>query len=182
MVTSKLNIVLFCAIYLISVLPSLLSCFSSGNISLPEVPAKRKMQTSHCRSPSVRQRSVSPSMRHRSRTRERQNRNRSLSRERVAPKDLQHPMLVKREGGHQKATKGMWNFRWQKNASFFYFVGKMLKHFKRKVTCWKNALTFQEKSNIFFVSLLLNQFANSYYFWILICIIIFFFLATFACD
>jgi hypothetical protein len=81
MVTSKLNIVLFCAIYLISVLPSLLSCFSSGNISLPEVPAKRKIQTSHCRSPSVRQRSVSPSMRHRSRTRERQNRNRSLSRE-----------------------------------------------------------------------------------------------------
>jgi hypothetical protein len=167
-VTSKLNIVLFCAIYLISVLPSLLSCFSSGNISLPEVPAKRKIQTSHCRSPSVRQRSVSPSMRHRSRTRERQNRNRSLSRE----SSSQRPSTSYASETRRRAPESH-----KRNAEF-----PMTEERKFFLLCWKNAYTFQEKSNIFFASLLLNQFANSYYFWILICIIIFFFLATFACD
>jgi hypothetical protein len=56
-------------------------------------------------------------------------------------------MLVKREGGHQKATN--------RNAEF-----PMTEERKFILLCWKNAYTFQEKSNIFFASLLLNQFAN----------------------
>jgi hypothetical protein len=101
MVTSKLNIVLFCAIYLILYLPSLLSCFSSGNTSLREVPqklaGKRKIQSplnpistsrdsstnmSRCRSPSMRymSRTRSPSVRQMSRCRSPSMRHRSRTR------------------------------------------------------------------------------------------------------
>ena len=121
-------------------------------------PSVRQM--SRCRPPSMRHRSRtrSPSMRHRFRTRsrERRNRNRSLSSRRSLSREssYQRPstsasyaseMRRRAPESHKKTPE----FPMTEERFFF-------------LLCWKNALTFQEKSNIFFVSLLLNQFANSY--------------------